>query len=171
MSYFTIVDHQLCQSDHPPAGAKLFKHNLKLLLPPLITDLHQAFQAWGIAGYAPGPVFARRVYFNAKGDLAFHFLGGAHPARLTQAGLAPSLAAWFVMLDKWMETYVVMARARTVWSVEELGHALAFLTPAFLPDKLVAHPPNNWERVAQALALVVADGSLQGEPTNHHWQR
>jgi hypothetical protein len=74
-----------------------------------------------------------------------------------QVGLAPSLAAWFVMLDKWMETYVVLARARTIWSVDELCSALTFLTPAFLPDKLVAHPPNNWERVAQALAIVIAD--------------
>ena len=170
MSYYRIVDGVVVQSNEPPTGAKLLKHNLKLLLPPLITELHHSFRAWGLAGVSPGPVIARRTYFNAQGELAFHFLDGSRPRPLMQVGLAPNLAAWFVMLDKWMETYVVLARARTIWSVNELFSALTFLTPAFLPDKLVAHPPDNWERVAQALAVAIADGPLTGAPTNRHWQ-
>lgn len=170
MSYYTIVDGSVVQRQEPPVGAKLFKHNLNLLLPPLITELHQSFRAWGVAGVSPGPVIARRIYFNERGELAFHFLEGSRPKPLMQVGLAPSLAAWLVLLDKWMETYVVLARARTVWRVDELFSALPFLTPAFLPDKLVAHPPDNWERVAQALAIAIADGPLTGTPSNRHWQ-
>ncbi|MEZ4677895.1 MAG: hypothetical protein R2932_27125 [Caldilineaceae bacterium] len=119
---------------------------------------------------SPGPVVARRIYFNEQGQLAFHFLGNYRPAPLMQVGGAPDLAAWLVLLDKWMETYVILARARTVWSLAELTSALTFLTPAFLPDKLVAHPPDNWERVAQALANSIADGPLGGSPINRHWQ-
>jgi hypothetical protein len=70
-----------------------------------------------------------------------------------------------------METYVVIARARTMWNLRELASALSFVTPACLPTRLVAHPPNNWERVALALAMTIADGPIQGAPTNKHWQR
>lgn len=170
MSYYTIISDQAMRLAEPPAGAKLLKHNLKLLLPPLVTEMHRSFQAWGEAGLSPGPVNARRTYFNEQGVVAFHFMEGTEPKALGQAGLAPNLAAWLVLLDKWMETFVVVARARTIWSVEELSYALTFLTPAFLPDKLVAHPPDNWERVAQALAVAVADAPLQGQPNNRHWQ-
>ena len=170
MSYYTILNQQAVPLAEPPDGAKLLKHNLKHLLPPLVTELHRSLQAWGEAGVSPGPVNARRTYFNEQGIVAFYFIEGTEPKPLGQAGFAPSLAAWLVLLDKWMETFVVVARARTVWSVEELSRALTFLTPAFLPDKLVAHPPDNWERVAQALAVAVADGPLYGQPTNRHWQ-
>jgi hypothetical protein len=170
MTYYSIVDNKLFASAEPPPAAKLFKHQLKLLLPPLVTELHQAFRAWGVAGLSPGPVLARRIYFNKEGTLAFHFLEGARPKSVKTVGGAPDLAAWLVLLDKWIETFVVLARARTVWSPEELTSALTFLTPAYLPDKLVAHPPDNWESVAQALALIVADGPLVGRPTNQHWQ-
>jgi hypothetical protein len=48
-----------------------------------------------------------------------------------------------------------------VWNVQELGGALAFLSPAFLPPALMTQPPDNWARVAQALAIAVADGELR----------
>lgn len=175
MNYFSIVDGQLTQSATAPVGAKLFKHQLALLLPPLVSELHRAFRAWGDAGYSPLNVDARRIYFNAQGELAFHFMNGERPRPLMQIGPAPDLAAWLVLLDKWMETFVVIARARTVWRVAELSSALTFLTPAYLPPKLVAHPPDNWVRVAQALASVVADGELPNElpgtSQNRHWRK
>ena len=164
MTYYSIVNRELVASVAPPIGAKLFKHQLKLLMPPLVTGLHHAFRAWSLAGFSAGPVLARRIYFNGQGELAFHFFDRVRPQPLLAVGGAPELAAWLVLLDKWMETFVVLARARTVWTLEELTGALTFLTPAYLPDKLVAHPPDNWERVAQALAFVVADGPLNGEP-------
>ncbi len=171
MAYYSIVKGELVSSATPPKGAKPFKHQLSLLLPPLITELHQAFRAWGLAGLSPGPLLFQHIYFSEQGRLAFHFWQETGPKPLTNVGGAPDLAAWLVLLDKWVETFVVLARARTVWQPEELTSALPFLTPAYLPDKLVAHPPDNWERVAQALALVVADGPLAGTPTNRHWQK
>jgi len=171
MSYYSIVDNRLTTSATPPPGAKLFKHQLALLLPPLVTELHRSFRAWGDAGYSPAEIDARRIYFNAEGELAFHFMQGYRPQPLLQVGPALDLAAWLVLLDKWMETFVVIARARTVWRSAELSSALTFLNPAYLSAKLVAHPPDNWERVAQALAAVVADGELRGSPTNRHWQK
>ena len=170
MTYFSIDDGNLVASAKPPEGAKLFKHQLRLLLPPLVTELHRSIRAWSLAGYSPGPVWPRRIYFNEEGVVAFHFLDGARPNRVMAVGGAPALAAWLVLLDKWIETFVVLARARTVWTVAELTSALPFVAPAYLPERLVAHPPNNWERVAQALALSIADGELKGTPTNRHWQ-
>lgn len=170
MAYFAIVDGHLVKSADPPDGARLFKHQLRFLLPPMVTELHQAVRAWALAGYSPGPIWPRRIYFNEQGEIAFHFLEGAQPARIVAGGGAPALAAWLVLLDKWVETFVVLARARTVWTLEELTCALPFVSPAYLPERLVAHPPNNWEQVAQALALSIADGQLQGAPTNRHWQ-
>jgi len=170
MAYYSIVNGELLNSAEPPSGAKPFKHQLNLLLPPLVSELHHAFRAWALAGLSPGPLLIKHIYFTNQGQLAFYFWEGAQPKPLTAVGGAPDLAAWLVLLDKWIETFVVLARARTVWPIEELTSALTFLTPAYLPDKLVAHPPNNWERVAQALALTIADGPLVGTPTNRHWQ-
>jgi hypothetical protein len=171
MPYYAIVRGQLASAMTPPPAAKPLKHQLKLLLPPLVTTLHQGLRAWSLAGFSPGPMLAQRVYLNEQGALAFHFLEGYQPLPLTAAGGAPDLAGWLVLLDKWVETFVVLARARTVWPLEDLVSALPFLTPAYLPAKLVAHPPDNWEAVAQALATVVLDGPLQGVPTNRHWQQ
>lgn len=170
MAYYSVIDGNLCVAARAPAGAKLFKHQIRLLLPPFVTDLHQSLQAWSKAGYSPGPIYARRIYFDQNGLLTFFFFDGEQPMPLAQSDDARTLAAWLVLLDKWMETFVVLARARTVWSVAALAGALPFVTPAYLPEKLVAHPPNNWEQVAQALALAIADGELTGTPTNQHWQ-
>jgi len=171
MAYYSIINGKLVVSAEPPEGAKPFKHQLRLLLPPLVTELHKSIRAWSIAGYSPGAIWTRRIYFNERGLITFRFLNGSKPQTVMAIGGAADLAAWLVLLDMWMETFVVLARARTVWSIAELTAALPFVTPAYLPDKLVAHPPDNWERVARALALSLADGQLAGTPTNRHWNR
>ena len=170
MSYFWVQGQTLYNSAQPPAGMDLLARRTNWLLPPLITTLHQHFQAWGQLGYSPGPVTPDRVWLGVDGRLAFFFARNATPKPLMQIGLAPDLAAWFVLLDKWMETFVVLARARAVWNGQELGGALTFITPAFLPSVLIARPPNNWARVAQALSIAIADGPLAGAPTDRHWQ-
>jgi len=172
MGYYSIEQQRLVYSKKSPFGMKPLKHNLALLLPPLIGTLHTSFRAWSLAGYSPGPITPNRVYFNEQGKIAFEFYDAYRPLPLWQGGAGPDLAAWFVLLDKWMETYVIIARARMVWTLPELASALAFLTPAFLPTRLAAHPPNdNWERVAVALSITLADGALRGSPTDRHWQR
>ena len=170
MPYFFIQDKTVVHTPLPPAGMLPFIQRTEQLLPPLITALHRNFQAWGRLGLSPGPVTADRIWFGADGNLAFRFKRAATPAPLLQIGQAPELAAWLVLLDKWMETFVVIARARSIWTVGELGAALTFMTPAFLPARLVAQPPDNWTRVAQALALAVADGPLAGRSEERHWQ-
>jgi hypothetical protein len=84
--------------------------------------------------------------------------------------MAQELAAWLVLLDKWMETFVVIARARSIWSVQELAGALTFTSRPFLPAAIVHMPPDNWERVAQALAQAVGEGPLRGSShLEKHW--
>ncbi len=139
------------------------------LLPPVITNLHQNFQAWGALGYSPGPITPNRIWLNADGALAF--VRNCQPKPLLAIGPAPDLAAWLVLLDKWMETFVVVARARAVWNVPTLAGALSFMSPAFLPSALVMYPPNNWTRVAHALAVALADRPLAGAPTDRHWHQ
>ncbi|MCE7981080.1 MAG: hypothetical protein DYG89_07810 [Caldilinea sp. CFX5] len=171
MAYYSIAQQRLHHQEETPAGFRPLKHNLGLLLPPLVSELHVSFRAWGELGYSPAPLAPKRVYLNAAGQLAFWFDDEYKPQPLSQVGIGPDLAGWLVLLDKWMETYVVIARARTTWNLRELASALSFVTPAFLPTRLVAHPPDNWERVALALALTIADGPIQGTPTNQHWQQ
>lgn len=168
MSYFFIQHHKLVHTQQPPAGMQPLTQGTAWLLPPLISQLDRNFQAWGTLGLSPGPVTPARVWLSADGDLAF--AGYQRPKPLLAIGLAPDLAAWLVLLDKWMETFVVVARARALWNVQTLAGALSFMSPAFLPPALVATPPNNWARVAQALAIALADRPLSGSPTDRHWQ-
>lgn len=170
MAFYSIVDGMLVSSAKPPDGAKPFNYQLRLLLPPLVTELHKSIRAWSVAGYSPGAILMRRIYFSESGVIAFRFLEDSRPQSIMAVGGAPVLAAWLVLLDMWMETFVVLARARAVWPIAELAAALPFVTPAYLPDKLAAHPLYNWERVAQALALSLADGQLAGTPANRHWK-
>lgn len=169
MPYYSIQGSQLIGQPQPPAGTEIFASNVKRLLPPLITTLHRSFRAWGDAGYSPGPPVPERIWFGVDGTLAFRFAETNHPPPLLQVGAAPDLAAWLVLLDKYMETFVVIARARAVWSVAELAGALTFTTPAFLPPTLVKQWPENWARVASALAQAVADRPLVGGSQDRHW--
>jgi hypothetical protein len=171
VAYYSIAQQRLHHQQETPVGFRPLKHNLGLLLPPLVSELHASFRAWGELGYSPAPLAPKRVYLNAAGQLAFWFDDEYQPQPLSQVGIGPDLAGWLILLDKWMETYVVIARARTTWNLRELASALSFVTPAFLPTQLVAHPPDNWERVALALALTIADGPIQGTPMNQHWQQ
>ena len=59
-----------------------------------------------------------------------------------------------------METYVVLARARTVWSAQQLAAALPFLSPCMLPRPFAQLPPDNWEEVAYGLAATVLDATV-----------
>jgi hypothetical protein len=157
-----VHEEKLVRTGVPPAGLRRWQTANAQLQPPQVTALHRSLQAWGRVGFSPGPITAARVWFGEDGALAF-----AHetaPKRLLQIGLASDLAAWLVLLDKSMATFVVVARARALWQVDELAAALTFLTPAFLPRQLVQQAPNNWERVAQALAEAVAGGPLAGGP-------
>jgi hypothetical protein len=167
MVYYFIQNRKLGSALLPPPSYRCLVDNPQLL-PPLITELHRSFQAWGELGYTPGPIVAGRIWFSQDGGLAI--AGQAPPGSLYQVGLAPDLAAWLVLLDKGMDTFVVMARARGVWKTQELAAALPFVTPAFLPPALVTQPPDNWARVAQALAEALIDGPLGGASQDSHWR-
>ena len=147
----------------PPRGFVRLLEHPGLLLPPIVSALHESFFAWGLAGYSPGPVTPERIWCTPQGHVAVAFDDRLTPQPLLQVGQAPDLAAWLVLLDKWMETYVIIARARTIWPPRELAGALTFLTPAFLPASLLAVAPDNWERVATALAIAVLDGPLKSD--------
>jgi hypothetical protein len=169
MPYRFVRDQQLVGVEALPQGARPIAELGAALLPPLITDLHRSLAAWSHVGHRPGPLTADRVWVGQDGTLIVFDAPDRQSLPLLHIGMAPELAAWLVLLDKWMETFVVVARARSVWSPPELAGALTFLNPVYLPPALVAQPPNNWERVAQAVAVAVADAPLQGEPNNQHW--
>ena len=169
--FYAIRDHTVFSQPQPPAGLRPIASLHGELAPPVISQLHESLHAWGELGISPGPITPDRIWCNAEGALAFAFAQGAAPQPLSHVDMAQELAAWFVLLDKWMETFVVIARARAVWSVQELAGALTFTSPPFLPAALVYMPPDNWARVAAALAEAVGDGALAGGPrTEQHWQ-
>lgn len=178
MPYYTIRTAQaggsapatIAETPAPPADFRPFATAAPGLLPPQITTLHHQLAAWGSVGYSPGMVLPDRIRLGPGGEVAWHFAGGTRPQRLTHIGLRPTLAAWLTLLDQVMETYVVVARARSVWSPAELAGALPFMTPAFLPPALMTAAADQWRHLAVAVALAVADGPLRGEPNNRHWQ-
>lgn len=170
MSYFSVSDDTLYHTMRPPADAARFSDGPSILLPPAITAAHHAFNAWAVAGWSPGPLTADRVWLSPRGELAVEFRGETRPATLTHVGIAPDLAAWLLLLSQGMEIFVVVARARSVWTPEVLAGALTFLTPAFLPRQLLQGAAVPWDAVAAALAQAVADGPLPGEHNDRHWQ-
>ncbi len=124
--------------------------------PELISDLHRSFARWTGARLSIGPVLPHRLWINQSGLVAVRFAAGA-PDPLPEVGAGEELAQWLLLLAKWMETYVVLARARAVWSTPELAAALPFLSPCMLPRPLAQLPPDNWEEVASGLAAIVLD--------------
>jgi hypothetical protein len=134
----------------------------------MVTELHRSLHAWGTLGKRPGLLTADRVWATQDGVLVVYFEEGQAPYPMLHVGMAPDMATWFVLLDKWMETFVVVSRARTVWTPDELAAAMIFVNPMWLPKALAAQPPNNWVRVVRALAVALADGPLAGSPTPSH---
>lgn len=153
----------------PPPGMRPLDRAQDWLLPPLVSRLHAAFACWTRAGHTPGPLTPERVWIDREGNLAIRFPVHQRPWTRGPVGRGADLAAWLVLLDHFMETFVVIARARTVWQVDELADALGFATPAFLPPALARPGTTHWEAVARALAHVVADGPLQAAPQERHW--
>jgi hypothetical protein len=164
MPYYFVRGEELIAAAQPPAGAQRLALMGKSLLPPVITELHRSLHKWGELGKRPGLLTPDRVWATPEGTLIVYFEEGQAPYPLLHIGMAPDLATWFVMLDKWMETFVIVARARTVWTPNELASAMTFVNPLWLPKPLLAQPPNNWVRVVRALATAIADKPLQGAP-------
>jgi hypothetical protein len=165
--FYQISQGQLAASEQPVASIVPIAAAVATLLPApvqsaAVSELHHSFYEWGALGLSPGVIVAERVWCNAAGALAFYFHDRRPPQPLTHVGLARELAAWLVLLDKWLDTNVVVAHARARWGVDALGGALSFTTPAFLPLALVAQRPDNWERVARTLAAAIAAAPLTG---------
>ncbi len=158
--YFWVEQGQLQSSPQPPVGLMPVANAGAMLLPPLAEPLHRHFRLWGDVGRSPGEITPQRVFVGSGGQLAFAFADGQSPASLfAGVGASPDLAAWLVLLDKWMETAEMIQGARAVWSAQELAGALPFVTPAFLPSVLVAYPPENCARVARTLAHALLPAS------------
>lgn len=170
MPFYFVRDNNLVSASQPPVDAQPLAQLASSILPPTVTELHHSLHAWGTLGKRPGLLTADRTWATPEGTLVIYFEAGEEPYTLLHVGKGLDLATWLVLLDKWMETFVVVARARTVWTPDELASAMTFVNPMYLPKALMAQPPNNWLRVVQALATALADGPMQGEPTNRHWQ-
>lgn len=166
-----VVDEDavLRETGAPPAGSKPIGQATAWLLPPQISRLHVSFRAWQKAGLSPGPVIAERLWIDESGGLAVRFRNGRRPEPISPVGAHAGLAAWLVLLDSWVETFVVVARARSLWPTTDLAGALSFTTPSLLPPETIRISPNSWERVAVALAQAVADGPLPDAHTDKHW--
>ena len=165
MPYYFVQNAELTSALQPPAGAQRLAQLGTSLLPAAVTELHRSLHTWGTLGKRPGLLTADRVWATKEGVLVVYFEEGQAPYPMLHVGMAPDLATWFVLLDKWMETFVVVSRARTVWTPDELAAAMIFVNPMWLPKALVAQPPKNWERVVAALAAALADGPLPGTQT------
>jgi hypothetical protein len=157
MPYYYVENDKLVATAQPPARAQRWAQMAGSLLPPIITELHRSLHQWGELGKRPGLLTPDRVWATPAGRLVVYFEEGQAPYPLLHVGMAPDLATWFVLLDKWMETFVVVARARVVWTPAELASAMTFVNPLWLPKPLLAQPPQNWLRVVRALASAVAD--------------
>ncbi|MCY4079461.1 MAG: hypothetical protein OXF54_04405 [Caldilineaceae bacterium] len=151
---------------HPPLSRPIAAA-AEWLTPPIVSNLHSHFARWTAARVSPGPVIPHRLWIDQDGRAAFRF-ADREPASMPVVGAGEALAQWLVLLSKWMEIHVVLARSRTVWPHSQLLGALPFITPSLLPPQLVQFPPDNWEQVARGLAATVAEGtvSLDMQPEN-----
>ena len=151
---------------HPPLSRPIATA-AEWLNPPLISNLHSQFARWTAAQVSPGPVIPHRLWIDQDGRIAFRFAADA-PAASHVVGAGEALAHWFVLLSKWMEIHVVLARARNVWSQAELMGALPFTTPSLLPLSLAQFPPDNWEQVARGLAAIITEGRMTPDRKKKH---
>lgn len=158
--FYAIRDQTVYSMPQPPATLRPIASLRNELRPSVVAKLHESLHAWGELGLSPGVLTPDRIWCNTDGALAFSFEGDNTPRPLAHVGMAQELAAWFVLLDKWIETSVVIEHARALWTVQELAGALTFTARPFLPPALIYMPPDNWERVAAALANTVVDGAL-----------
>ncbi|MDE0199585.1 MAG: hypothetical protein OXK78_15385 [Caldilineaceae bacterium] len=156
MWYWYDDDKALKNSPIHPHLSRPIATAAEWLNPPIISILHSHFARWTTAQLSPGPVIPQRLWIDQGGAIAFRFASD-EPAALPEVGAGEALAQWLVLLSKWMEIHVVLARARTVWSHAELVAALPFTTPPLLPPQLAQFPPNNWEQVARGLAASVSE--------------
>jgi len=163
MWYWYEDDSSLKTSPIHPPHSRPIATAVAWLNPPLISSLHNQFARWTTARVSPGPVIPHRLWIDQDGGVAFRFVADA-PVAMPAVGAGESLAQWLVLISKWMEIHVVLARARKVWSLAELVGALTFTTPSLLPRQLVQFPPDNWEQVARGLAASIAEGGLPTSP-------
>ena len=151
---------QMVSPRHPPHSRPI-SAAVEWLQPALISGLHRSFARWTAAEMSPGPVVPHRLWIDQSGLVAVRFSTDA-PTPLPVVGGGEGLAQWLVLLAKWMDTYVVLARARSIWSLAELAAALPFTSPCLLPRSLAQLPPDNCGEVARGLAAILIDGA----PTN-----
>lgn len=169
MNYYRAASDEVKRIGVLPENALPLLQGIPQVMPPQISDLHRSLAQWSKLGLSPGEVLPNRIWVDQDYALYFGFRNGSTPKPLMQTGLGLELASWLVLLTNWMETFVVIARARAIWSPNELAGALTFMTPAFLPP-VVSQLNPDWDRVAIALATAIADGPLSGSPTDSHWQ-
>ena len=159
MWYWYENDGSLTTSLRHPPHSRPIAAAAEWLTPPIVSNLHSHFARWTAARVSPGPVIPHRLWIDQNGTAAFRFPDG-EPASMPEVGAGEALAQWLVLLSKWMEIHVVLARSRTVWPHSLLLGALPFITPSLLPRQLVQFPPDNWEQVARGLAATVAEGTV-----------
>ena len=98
---------------HPPLSRPIAAA-AEWLTPPIVSNLHSHFARWTAARVSPGPVIPHRLWIDQDGRAAFRF-ADREPASMPVVGAGEALAQWLVLLSKWMEIHVVLARSRTVW--------------------------------------------------------
>ncbi|MDE0312429.1 MAG: hypothetical protein OXI52_09205 [Caldilineaceae bacterium] len=157
--YWYENNGSLTTSHHHPPLSRPIATAAEWLTPPIVSNLHGHFARWTSAQISPGPVIPQRLWIDRDGRAAFRFADG-EPAAMPVVGAGEALAQWFVLLSKWMEIHVVLARSRTVWPHSQLLGALPFITPSLLPRQLAQFPPDNWEQVARGLAATVAESTV-----------
>jgi hypothetical protein len=158
MPYWIAQQGSLQRMASPSPAMRLIAQLRAAELQPLLPSLHAGLRAWADLRLSPGPIVPSRVLVDSAGQVAFRSPDDAEPLPLlVNVGAAPDVAAWIVLLDKSVETQPVVATAKQVWTHQELATALPFVTPAFLPAELLGQPPDNWLRVARALAAVAAE--------------
>lgn len=164
--YWYDDESKLVASYTHPTGSRPIATAVEWLSPDLVSALHIQFSRWTAAKMSTGQMIPHRLWIDQGGSLAVRFPTGA-PEPLSEVGAGENLAQWLVLLSKWMEVHVVLARARTVWTVDEIAAALPFASPSFLPNSLVQFPPDNWDQVAQGMASIVSEGPLPSQSSEH----